>query len=959
MKRIILSIFLILILCHPFFPQFPYHGKNKIIIKKFDWKSYQTDHFEIYFYGTEKERLELIAGIAEDAYKNLKALFLHDVKEKTPIIVYDNQKDFQQTNLYPGILPEGVLAFAEPILHRIVLPTNLPEEELHALITHELTHIFEYSLLYGDIKGSIYTVKQPPLWIMEGLAEFATGKWSPISLMIVRDATLNDLIPTLDESGELRSSYSRAPYDFGHAILDFIDSKFGKAGIRQMLWEVKKSSIFAKSLSFKETFKMDRKSFEFEFKKYMRERFKDFLVKENPEDYSVKIGPELPYAYDISHELSPSGEIVAILTANMKDQDLDILLLSVKDGAIIKNLTKGYTSRFEYISGNFDPSYGKDISWDSKGENIAFFANKGHKTYLFTVDSIDGKETFGIETPYTQPSSPTFSPDGKEILFTAYHDGKWDIFSVELEKKKFRRLTKDPLREKSLAFSPDGKFLAFSVVINGKDKIFIADSKNLYSRRQVTFTDGNDITPSFTKDGNTLYFCSDEKGAFNIYAVNMKENKCMRFTDVRTGNFYPNPLPDSPDTVFFSSFHKGYFNLYKKHFTTPLETKENSPSEEKVGEGTEALTPEMSPSSRWRVAVDEKKIRAHKGIGKLFLMGRPPVSVGIYNDGTILGGTSLALTDIFQDHILYLDALSVSDLRSIFLGYINQKNRFQFMVRGFDYAIYYYPPYYYYNPEFYYYLSWDYALAVREIMGLDSFGIYPINRFYRIETSLGFYRYREQFRFFEAEFPFAMNGNLLNFSASIVGETTRFKEFGPIHGTTFKFTLSQAIPVSSNWLSNTTLEVDLRKYIKLGSDSLLAFRLDAFSSTGKNPYLFYFGGDNQVRSVYYGTLIGHQGFFFNAEFRFPIFKSLPSPIINIGPLRGTLFFDIASWRVKDYPYKFISTEDGIQLIDGIASYGWGIQIFIFGYPLHIDFVKATDFRVSSPTKTRIWIGFDF
>ncbi len=962
MKKTLFTIFLIFLFSNFIFSQFPYHGKNKIITKRFDWKSYQTEHFEIYFYGAERERLELVAGIAEDSYKKLQALLLHDIKEKTPLIVYDNQRDFQQTNLYPGILPEGVLAFAEPILHRIVLPTNIPDEELYNLITHELTHIFEYSILYGDIKGGTYNIKEPPLWIMEGLAEYSTGEWSPISLMIVRDATLNDTIPELDESGEFRSSYSRAPYDFGHAIFDFVDAKYGKSGIRQILWEAKKASIFAKNIPFKETFKMGKKEFNYEFKKFMRERFKEFLTKENPEDYSVKIGPELPFAYDISHELSPSGEIVAILTANMKDEDIDILLLSVKDGSIIKNLTPGYTSRYEFISANFDPSYGKDISWDSKGENLAFFANKGHKTYLFTISAIDGKETFKVEIPYVQPSSPVFSPDGKEILFTAYHEGKWDIFSVELESKKFKRLTNDKLREKSLALSSDGKWIAFSVVVNGKDKIFIAETEDLSSRRQITFTDGNDITPFFSKDGNTLYFCSDEKGAFNIYAIDLKENKLKRYTDVRTGNFFPNPLPDSPDTLFFSSFHKGYFNLYRKQFKEPLEVRENLPKEGVSKEGVEESKVEGVVSSKWRLAVDEKKIKQHKGIGKLFLMTRPPLSVGVFTDGTIYGGTSLALTDIFEDHVFYLDALSISDLRSIFLGYINQKNRFQFLIRGFDYAIFYYPDYYYFYPELYYYATWQDALRVVEILGLDTFGIYPINRFYRIETSLGYYYYRDKFRYldpyFENFFPFSLNGSLLSVSASIVGETTRFKYFGPIAGSTFKFTISQAIPLGSNFLSNTSLEADLRKYIKIGSETLFAFRLDAFSSTGKNPYLYYFGGDNQVRSVYYGTLIGNQGFFFNAEFRFPIFKNLPS-IINLGPLRGTFFFDIASWKLKGYPYKFISTEDGIQLIDGIASYGWGLQIFLFGYPIHIDFVKPTDFKYTGSTRTRIWIGFDF
>ena len=36
--------------------RFPYYGKNKVIYEKFAWKSYATEHFQIFFYAEETRR---------------------------------------------------------------------------------------------------------------------------------------------------------------------------------------------------------------------------------------------------------------------------------------------------------------------------------------------------------------------------------------------------------------------------------------------------------------------------------------------------------------------------------------------------------------------------------------------------------------------------------------------------------------------------------------------------------------------------------------------------------------------------------------------------------------------------------------------------------------------------------------------------------------------------------------
>ena len=161
----------------------------------------------------------------------------------------------------------------------------------------------------------------------------------------------------------------------------------------------------------------------------------------------------------------------------------------------------------------------------------------------------------------------------------------------------------------------------------------------------------------------------------------------------------------------------------------------------------------------------------------------------------------------------------------------------------------------------------------------------------------------------------------------------------------------------------------------MGSDFLFAFRFEGFISRGKNPYVFYIGGNNQVRSVNYFSVIANEGWFANVEFRFPLVNSAATLIGQIGPVRGVFFFDMSRSKIKGFPAKFYSYkgmnaqgEPIIQELDAIGSYGYGLEFFLLGLPLHLEFAKRLEFpdmrrpfniQAVGSFETKFWIGFDF
>jgi hypothetical protein len=323
-------------------------------------------------------------------------------------------------------------------------------------------------------------------------------------------------------------------------------------------------------------------------------------------------------------------------------------------------------------------------------------------------------------------------------------------------------------------------------------------------------------------------------------------------------------------------------------------------------------------------------------------------------------------------------AYQVRQYRSYQFSFLNQKRRLQYNINAFQFTQYYYLSSYY-DPFYYsrYETHFD-AIATRKITGVSFSTYYPFNRYYRTQASIGYYNYEEDYLYpSPGTYAQFWNGSILSASFSLIGETTRFKNpYGPIAGNTFMLSVSQALPVSSSFLQNTTLETDLRKYIKISSNTLFALRFKGFFSRGKNPFVFYWGGNNQVRSAGYYTIIGNEGWYANLEFRLPLINAASTIIGRIGPVRGTLFFDITRSKIKGYPAVFAMEftgldEDGLpefRGIDAIGSYGYGFQFFFLGLPIHIEFVKRLEFPdISKPWnmdkkgdfRTRFWIGFDF
>src|SRR6185295_16369106 len=114
---------------------------------------------------------------------------------------------------------------------RMVLPIDMPDDELLQLITHELTHVFEYEVLFQGKLGKTISA-DPPIWLMEGLASFMAQDEDSRDRMVLRDAVVNDRLPRINQDPQ-----GYFAYRFGHAVFEYIRQQYGVDGLRDFIYE--------------------------------------------------------------------------------------------------------------------------------------------------------------------------------------------------------------------------------------------------------------------------------------------------------------------------------------------------------------------------------------------------------------------------------------------------------------------------------------------------------------------------------------------------------------------------------------------------------------------------------------------------------------------------------------------------------------------------------------------------
>ncbi len=184
---------------------------------------------------------------------------------------------------------------------------------------------------------------------------------------------------------------------------------------------------------------------------------------------------------------------------------------------------------------------GTSPSWSPDGKKIVF-SSKRDGNYEIYVMNHDGSNIIKLTNNQTLNSGTAWSPDGNRIVFSSYRDGNFQIYAMNSDGMNITRLTNNKGNDIQPVWSPDGKKIAFTSDRDGDDEIFIMNSDGS-NPTQLTDNTSVDWEPSFSPDGNKIVFSSNRDGSNQVYVMESSGRNQARITNRNSEEAEPTYLP--------------------------------------------------------------------------------------------------------------------------------------------------------------------------------------------------------------------------------------------------------------------------------------------------------------------------------------------------------------------------------------------------------------------------------
>jgi len=978
--------------------QAQYFGRTAVQWDNLKFEVLKTDHFDIYYYPEEQQAARHVGRMAERWYARLSNILDFRMKDRQPLILYASHSHFQQTSTIGGAPGEGTGGVTEAFKRRIVLPVGASLAETDHVLGHELVHAFQFAMTgQGKVSDTNYpSALRMPLWFIEGMAEYlSVGPVDPHTAMWLRDAARREKgLPTIRQ---LDNEAKFFPYRYGQALWAFIASRYGDAVLGRMLRGIGPRANDAEEV-LKLVLNVDPAALSKDWHAAIKQAYAATETgKKDPSDYGVALVTEKKQGgrLNVGPVLSPDGSRLAFLSER-KLFSVELFVQDTRTGNVTKQLSRTVTDP-HLESLQFINSAG---SWDGAGERFALGAVVKGRAALVILDAHKAKKLAEVPFPALgEIHTPTFSPDGRRIAFSALSGGFSDLFVYDLQTRTLRRLTEDAFADLQPAWSPDGRQIAF-VTDRFSTKLETLDTGN-YRLATVEvdsgalaplpgFAAGKHINPQWTADSGGLYFLSDHTGITNVYRLDLASRALYQLTDLVGGVSGVTALSPAlsastrADRLAYSVYDEGRYEIYT------IEARETLAGWRVLVE--EPRTAGLIPGGRPDGDVVDANNDAVTGLAdaatfakepykaKLGLdyIGQASLGGGVGPYGTFFGGgIAMGFSDMLGKHNLgvMVQADSVAGFNDVgaIVQYVNKEHRFNWGVQvdqlpyvtgGFSTGV---------TSSGGQQVYVEQTVLDRQMdRGLSAQGYYPFDSSLRAEVSAGVRNISFDTRVRTEGFSLRTGQRIIDDeqkqsspsirlfegSLAVVRDTSVFGATSPIMGQRFRFDVS---PVLGTLNYAGTL-ADFRQYFMPIRPVTVAARVlhyGRYGSGGEDGRLYplFLGDPGLVRGYDTGSfsasecgtsngscptfdrLLGSRLLVANVEVRAPLLGLFGAKRLY-GPIPVEIgaFFDAGvAWTRGSSPALFGGEREVVR------SAGATTRLNLFGFAvLQLDWVKPLD-----------------
>jgi len=907
--------------------QFLTFGKNKVQYNRFDWHVLESKHFRLYFYPEEEDLARMALEMGEEGYDQIRRLFVTEVSRPVPLIIYSSHQDFEQTNVTPFLLPEGVAGLTEFARGRVMIPFGGSLADFRVTIHHELIHVFQLAVEERVFGRRARTNLPPvPLWWTEGLAVHWSESRDSEADMVLRDLVVSGRLPGIADIWQYDGTFTL--YKLGQSVIDFIGENYGEDRIRAVYEALGSSASFDEALERSLGTTVADLSARWSFS--LQRRYYPDVMKAAP--LAFQTTPLTAGPVDLGPVPVPNG---------ISGFDKEFLFLSPRTGytdiyaASTTGLEKNVRTivhgerqaRFESLH-----PFRARMDINAAGELLFVSQRAGvDAIYVYSLAKRDVTEDLNWGD-LVGLRSPSWSSDGRHFVFSGLsRSGQSDLYVFDRDAKRLDRLTDDRYEDADPSWEPNGDRIVFSSDRGpgeGKGRnLFIFDLRDR-SIRVLTRGVWRDTSPSFCPDGKGIIFASDRDGILQIYRVDPEGHGTMVLGGIEAATD-PRVAPDGR-TLLFSVFKEGQFRIRSASLpnwqpSTPL---------------LASIPAEDLPPWRWRSPVGNvpsRRERYHSRLSLEVAQGNLALDPNFGSGEGIQG----ILADVLGNHLLFLQignsTFSTTDMLKNFsagVSYVNLSRRLNYGVSAFNFV-----------GDFLDENGFPYH---DRRVGASSILIYPFSKFQRVEVVNGL-AYAETDR--EAT-GFRRTGVIAQHSAAWIRDTSLWLPTGPIDGDRMNLTAGATLDLRHTSIESSLLMADYRRYTRLGRYSAYAVRAQGLLSGGPNPRRFFLGGSLDLRGYDRLEFQGRHSLLLNQEVRFPLIQrlafTLPFGTIELPSIQGAMFADAGS-----------AWDEGAPAWKG--SFGSGLRMGFGGLIVaRLDLSRRTDFKKIEPqTHWDFFVGWDY
>lgn len=917
-------------------------GKNKIRYDNFEWAVRQSDHFDLYYYPQEESLAVIALAQAEKSYVELSVRWGFSVERRIPFIIYASHQAFEQTNITPGFLPEGVAGFTEFLKGRMVVPFNGSVSDFRGTIHHELVHV--YQLAKGESVFSRHYRGRPagaPLWMTEGQADLWAGDWDGIGEMVLRDLVLSNQLPSIPDLWRFYGSFTI--YKVGQDLCGYMEREFGRDVIPRLYENLWKAETFSQALVM--TIGVSEQDLSESWHRDLKLRYyPDIEDAKSPTLDALPLAAEngvsfkpcvVPNAAGLPPNrflyTSPRTGYSTIYMASLNGPDQETETIITGDRSAQYEALHPFRSRIDV----------------SPAGRLAFVSKYHERDALYFFDLKTRTESARYQFEgLVGLLSPSQSRDGRVVAFSGLSiDGRSDLYLFYVEENRLERITSDWYQDQDPAISPDGRFVAFSSDRTptgnlGHRNLFLYD--RLTGRiRALTRGAHVDGMPDWSNRGDRIAFSSDRHGTPQIHITDLA-GRTIRVTSMQGGAFDPVWL-DNDAGLLVAVYHQLRYGIYRL---------DNLEAKDSLVETTGPMAVDLEPVMERADTLAACPWNPDEGVVLPPSQEAPYVrhytfdlaQAGVALDPSLGYGEGLqaSLSDQISDRLIFFQlsnsASTTGDLlarTNLSVNYFNLSKRFRT-----GYGLYHVVGDYVDELGFPYF---------ERRAGVDLIGSYAYSKFNRIDASLFVFHSERS----DDSFREARKALLASNYVSLVHDNSLWLETGPIAGSRWNLTAGVTTDLERASIENTALLVDWRNYSRIGLRSAYAVRFQGRISEGSGAQRFTLGGAYSLRGFPRRSLFGTRSLLLNQEIRFPLLDGavlrFPFGGIGLPGVQGAIFGDVGqAW------------ESNESFPDPFGSFGFGLRSSFGGFLiLRLDFVRTTNFREVSDSDVIFFIGTNY